>query len=315
MKQYGRLGALVLGLVCGLTLGLVIPASPVEARKPCSRKSCKSAIKARCVGLKAKPKRQCRKGIITSCKAGQCSCTGGVPSCAEPPMSTTTAVPTTTTVTTSSGTSSSTSSTTLMSGACLRDIGDGTIYDVCSGLQWEKKVDGPGIHDVNALYSWAGCCDGDCSSIANLCQPNAAAAATCAASSDGGTQGCSTCVSGTCNVDVEQTGLIPTTVWDWLNQLNAANYAGHNDWRLPSQAGSNVPLAAKELETIVDLMAPGCGISGPCMDPIFGPTVADTYLSATTITSSTGMVWVVDFSAGNVGSGSKEFGFYARAVR
>src|SRR5262249_61455993 len=25
-----------------------------------------------------------------------------------------------------------------------------------------------------------------------------------------------------------------TTVWDWLNQLNAANFAGHNDWRVPS---------------------------------------------------------------------------------
>jgi hypothetical protein len=84
---------------------------------------------------------------------------------------------------------------------------------------------------------------------------------------------------------------------------------------LPSQAGSNTPSAAQELETIIDLTAPGCGIAGPCIDPIFGPTIADAYVSATTITSSTSMVWVVDFSAGNVGSASKQFGYYARVVR
>ena len=314
MKQYGRSAACVFALVCGLALGLGIWASPVEARKPCSKKSCKAAIKARCVGLKAKAKRQCRKGIISACKAGECSCTGGVPSCAEPTTTTvpTTTVPTTTAVTTSTTTSPTT--TTLMSGACLRDIGDGTIHDVCSGLQWEKKVNAPGLQDVDALYSWAGCCNGDCSTLANLCQPDAAAAATCAAHSDGGTQGCNTCASGTCNVDIEQSG-VPTTVWGWLNQLNAANFAGHNDWRLPSQAGSNIPAAAQELESIVDMTAPGCGFSAPCIDPIFGPTVASVYVSPTTITSSTSMVWVVDFSAGNVGSVPKEFGYYARAVR
>jgi hypothetical protein len=116
-------------------------------------------------------------------------------------------------------------------------------------------------------------------------------------------------------VDVDQTG-VPTTVWDWVNQLNAANFAGHNDWRVPSQAGSNTVGAATELETIVDMTAPGCGLlNQPCIDPIFGPTIADVYMSATTITSSTGMAWMVSFGSGNVGSGSKEFGYYARAVR
>ena len=115
-------------------------------------------------------------------------------------------------------------------------------------------------------------------------------------------------------MDVDETG-VPTTVWDWLNQLNAANFAGHNDWRLPSQAGSNVVSAATELEALIDLTAPGCGVDMSCIDPIFGPTAVDAYFSATTITSSAGMAWVVDFSAGNVGSGSKQFGFYVRAVR
>jgi hypothetical protein len=84
---------------------------------------------------------------------------------------------------------------------------------------------------------------------------------------------------------------------------------------LPSQAGNNTVSAAVELEPLIDKTVVGCGIDQPCIDPIFGPTAADAHFSATTITSSTEMVWVVDFSAGNVGSGSKQYGYYARAVR
>ena len=199
MRYCGMLTALLLGVV----LGLGISDSPAEASKTCNLKRCKAAIKARCAGLKRKAKRQCRKGIVAACKAGECSCTGGIPSCAEPTTTTTTTIApvftvTTTTVgTPTTTTSSSTTSTTLVSGECLVDTGDGTIHDTCTGLQWEKKVDAPGLQNVDTLYTWAGCCDGDCSTVANLCQPNAGAAATCAAHSDGGTEGCGTCVSGT----------------------------------------------------------------------------------------------------------------------
>src|SRR5262245_36644002 len=81
-----------------------------------------------------------------------------------------------------------------------------------------------------------------------------------------------------------------TTVWDWLNQLNAANFPGHNDWRLPSELGCNGPGVwgppgytcgssdPHELETI--LLEPyGCGTS-PCIDPIFGPTASNRYWSS-----------------------------------
>ena len=301
MTQYRRFTTLVVTLV----LGLAIAASPASARKPCSLKSCKPAIKAQCAGLKGKAKRKCRKGIITACKAGQCSCTDGLPSCA---------APTTTTVTSTSTTSSTTTTTTLVSGACLTDTGDGTIHDTCTGLQWEKKTASPGLQNVDTLYSWAGCCNGDCSAIANLCQPNAEAAATCAAQADGGTQGCNTCASGTCNVDPDAIG-VPTTIWDWINQVNAANFAGYSDWRLPLETGNNFPSGATELETIVDLAAPGCGTVGPCIDGIFGPTAVDAYCSGTTIATSTDSAWVMDFSAGNIGSGLKQYGYYVRAVR
>src|SRR4249920_875879 len=138
MRQFNRS---VVVVVLGVILGLGISASLVEARKPpCNAKRCKGAIKARCVGLKGKAKRTCKRGIISSCRAGECSCTGGVPSCAEPP---------TTTSTSTTTTSSSTTTTTLVSGACLVDTGDGTIHDICSGLQWEKKVNDPGLQNVD----------------------------------------------------------------------------------------------------------------------------------------------------------------------
>src|SRR5262245_59237764 len=51
--------------------------------------------------------------------------------------------------------------------SCFRDFGDGTIRDICTGLQWEKKTTGVGsganpadLHDVDNVYVWGGCCDG-----------------------------------------------------------------------------------------------------------------------------------------------------------
>src|SRR5437867_1000755 len=104
------------------------------------------------------------------------------------------------------------------------DNGNGTVTDRKTCLVWEKKT--AGLHHVNNVYAWAGCCNGDCSTAANYCQPNAAAAATCAAHAEGGTQGCSMCASGICTAYSDDFGAL-TTVWDWLSQVNAENYAGH----------------------------------------------------------------------------------------
>jgi hypothetical protein len=242
--------------------------------------------------------------------------------------------PTTTTTSSTTSTSTSSTTTTLQSG-CFQDWGDGTIHDTCTGLQWEKKDGTPAanlgegeiptdLHNVNNLYSWAGCCNGDCSTVANFCQPNAAAATTCAAHADGGTQGCSTCASGTCNVDPFSDGAL-TTVWDWLNQVNAATFAGHSDWRLPSEGGNNSPsTGGKELESIFDGSAPGCGtgLSSSCINAIFGPSAeaesAGNYWSASTdptLPGPLGFAWVVDFGNGDVYALADYFGLYVRAVR
>jgi hypothetical protein len=159
--------------------------------------------------------------------------------------------------------------------------------------------------------------------VANYCQPNAAAAATCAAQAEGGTLGCSVCGSGTCNVDPFSTGA-PTTVWDWINQVNAANFAGHNDWRLPREGGCNACWSgnptytcsscnAHELETI--LLAPYVCNTSPCINSIFGPTAALYYWSASTNSAGPTGVWFVSFASGDVGGGSKSDDAFVRAVR
>jgi hypothetical protein len=84
-------------------------------------------------------------------------------------------------------------------------------------------------------------------------------------------------------------------------------FAGHCDWRVPTVV---------ELQTIADPTASGCGSGSPCIDPVFGPTVADFYLSSTTVADIPGSnAWCVYFYVGvlceNVESGTH----YVRAVR
>jgi hypothetical protein len=116
-----------------------------------------------------------------------------------------------------------------------------------------------------------------------------------------------------------------TTVWDWLSQVNAANYAGHDDWRLPSESACNACYVddpsysctacnEHELETILLSSAP-CGVD-PCIPAIFGATASSFYWSSATRSSCPEDVWGVNFGSGVVGYDSKAFSDdYVRAVR
>jgi len=201
----------------------------------------------------------------------------------------------------------------------FKDNGDGTITESC-GRMWEKKDDAGGIHDVDNRYMWAGCCDGDCGSwpdFPGLCQPNAAAAAACSAQT-GGAHGCSECSVGTCDV---LRGI--TTIWDWLVQVNTeggAGFAGHSDWRIPSEDGCNscwvhdaCPCDPAELESILLEPYP-CGTS-PCIDPIFGPTASGFYWTGSTDSSGPHCAWDVLFHDGYVCDFSKDYDGHVRAVR
>jgi hypothetical protein len=195
------------------------------------------------------------------------------------------------------------------------DNGDGTITDTLTALTWEKQDQARGLHDVNTRYRWAGLC----SDTSEPCQPDAAAAATCAAAT-GGAIGCGEC-GGRARCDTD--GFI--TIWEWLNQINAAQFAGHDDWRIPSvgRDGGTV-----ELETIVDTNVPKCGSGVPCVPAAFDTecelectvtscscTHPDFYWSMTSGVGVPPFAWGVFFPDGRVIGGDKAAAFPVRAVR
>lgn len=117
------------------------------------------------------------------------------------------------------------------------------------------------------------------------------------------------------------------TVWDWLNQINAASFAGHSDWRIPTvgRDGGTV-----QLETIVDARVSGCGSGVPCVPPAFNTecvagctatscscTQAERYWSTTSIIGNLPFpsAWGVFFRTGEVAGIDKASAFFVRAVR
>jgi len=60
-------------------------------------------------------------------------------------------------------------------------------------------------------------------------------------------------------------GLAVTTIFDWINRIDAENFAGHDGWRTPTEAGFN-PTGSREIESNVKL---SCAADGtPRIDPI-----------------------------------------------
>lgn len=86
----------------------------------------------------------------------------------------------------------------------------------------------------------------------------------------------------------------------------APPFAGHTDWRLPT---------ILELRSILDTTVAGCNSGGPCIDPVFGPTVADVYYSATRRPIELGQAWLVVFSDGVVSAEGDSSRYYVRGVR
>jgi streptogramin lyase len=208
------------------------------------------------------------------------------------------------------------------------DNGDGTISDTETGLIWEKKDQSGGLHDVNSIFPWTGVCTDQngvpCSGVigCTFCQPDAAAESTCNAVT-GNAEGCARCPGAAVCQPIN--GIM--TVWQWLNQINGANFAGHNDWRIPTigRDGGGV-----QLETIVDASVAGCGSGVPCIAPAFNTSCASgcaasdcsctdigQYWSSTTIAESLPLpsVWSVLFFRGTIGGADKTSAFFARAVR
>jgi hypothetical protein len=303
-------------LVAVLAAGVGWAKLPAACRR--CRATCKSAVdecadaaSASCPTAPAGKARKCRKRALHRCRKtidGSCTRTcrqSGEPTCGDGSATTTTTVP-------GGG------------NPCFSDPDDGTIHDSCTGLQWEKKNGATGVQNpsdlrnLNNVYPWAGSCARNGGA---LCQPDAASAATCAAQSDGTTSspptGCSECPGGDYDATTNPTGTGPctvggsgaqsvTTIWAWLNQLNAANFAGHADWRIPSQAGRNAcppgepncttAEAPRELESILPGTPGSCSV--PCRYPIFGVSTASQTWSASTSRADARYAWIVNFSSG-----------------
>ncbi len=136
------------------------------------------------------------------------------------------------------------------------DNGDGTITDTRTSLIWEKKDASGGLHDFRSTYLWGGLC-----SNGGYCQPDRAAATTCNGAT--GDPYCAECPSpATCN------NFGGTTIWQWLNQLNGANFAGHSDWRIPADEPIN-GILEPEWDPLFDLNAPRCRAGGLCISSAF----------------------------------------------
>ncbi|RLB64264.1 MAG: hypothetical protein DRH04_11655, partial [Deltaproteobacteria bacterium] len=93
-----------------------------------------------------------------------------------------------------------------------------------------------------------------------------------------------------------------TDTEDYINALNAANYGGHNDWRLPTPG---------ELASLVN-----SGRYGPAIDADFFSGIAHHYYwSSTTYARDTLGACLVDFNYGGVNRLLKSYSLYACAVR
>jgi hypothetical protein len=96
--------------------------------------------------------------------------------------------------------------------------------------------------------------------------------------------------------------LLNYTVSDGTKETHPG-FAGHSDWRLPT---------LQELGTIVDSDA--CK-SGACIDPVFGPTVADEYWSSDNWLGDDSEAYIRVFTTGAHLGIPKALARYARAVR
>jgi hypothetical protein len=123
-------------------------------------------------------------------------------------------------------------------------------------------------------------------------------------------------VGGVCLIFVDQVNHCVNSTYTWVEAQTYVGgstpamgttlvsfLAGYFDWRLPT---------LPELQSIV--AENSCG-QPPCLDPIFGPTVADFYWTVTTRPTPANFAFIVTFEFGGHAHTSKDTTRAVRAVR
>lgn len=150
------------------------------------------------------------------------------------------------------------------------DNGDGTISDTQTGLMWEKKT-GTASSPLNPV---------NCSTLPACPDPHNVNNAYFWTSSGTAPDG-PLFTNFLTRINTElSTSADGSTVADVC-------FAGHCDWRIPNIA---------ELQTIV---VKNCNV-GPCIDPIFGPTLGIFYWSSTTVAGNPNSAWLSWFAGQSI---------------
>ncbi len=92
-------------------------------------------------------------------------------------------------------------------------------------------------------------------------------------------------------------------IWNAVDQANAKNFSGYNDWRVPNKT---------ELQSIVDI-----GHYGPCIDSAVFPSTPSSYIwTSSTVPGYSTRAFYVTFYGGGVSSFLKaQSRYYLRLVR
>lgn len=138
------------------------------------------------------------------------------------------------------------------------------VIDKVTGLTWEQKTDDGGLRDKDNTYTWY--------------------------NPDNRTNGG--------NAGKQNNG---KNTHEYIKQLNASNYCGYNNWRLPTK---------NELRSIADY-----GRYNPAIHPIFSNTQSSFYWSSSPYANYYSVAWGVFFDAGYDYYLYKYYSYYVRAVR
>lgn len=145
------------------------------------------------------------------------------------------------------------------------------VQDNVTGLIWEQKTADGGLRDKDWTYAWY--------------NPNSATNGGNAGESNGGT-----CFGARCDTA------------GYVAALNAANYCGYSDWRMPTRM---------ELIGLVDFSR-----VNPSINPVFANTQSVWYWSASPLALNGNGAWAVDFGNGYTNYDfSKGNRFRVRVVR